>query len=505
MRQYLYGQKSLFLFHFLFLFATAFTLFPVEKCFSISNSGYSYQIPARINDGWATGSMYETNIDAKKLVELIYNIRNNSYKNIHSILIVKDGILILEEYFHGFHYQQSHQIRSTTKSIGSILTGIAIDHQFIKDINQKIYPYFKDYKIVQDWNEEVKDVTLKTLLTMTSGFACDDHLIPNFQCEKAMYKTNDWLEYALNLPMAYKPGEHWAYNSSSLIVVSEIISKTSKLTITEFADKYLFKPLGINEFQWGFSPKGRAFFGGNAKMKPRDMGKIGLIMLNRGKWNDRQIISERWIKESTSEHVQSQNSTGYGYLWWTGKQTFGEQNISAYWAAGNGGNYVFVCPALSLVAVFTGGNYNNILEIQPLGILINYIIPAMLPPVPLQQNKKLDSSFLDSCVGEYQLQSGHIRLSVFKKDDELYCKVLGKISRMYAEKKNKFFVPDEVFGNWTLEIKRNEKGDVTSAIGYAAFQVMPFKKIIGQSSYNKMFHQIPKAGTFIVHMKSFHS
>jgi len=82
---------------------------------------------------------------------------------------------------------------------------------------------------------------------------------------------------------------------------------------------------------------------------------------------------------------------------------------------------------------------------------------------------------------------------------------LGKISRMYAEKKNKFFVPDEVFGNWTLEIKRNEKGDVTSAIGYAAFQVMPFKKIIGQSSYNKMFHQIPKAGTFIVHMKSFHS
>ena len=98
-----------------------------------------------------------------------------------------------------------------------------------------------------------------------------------------MYKADDWVAYALNLPMAYQPGEHWAYNSASLWLVGEIISKTSNITIPEFADKYLFKPMGIKDFEWGFSPKGRAWLAGNAKMKPRDMAKFGYMVLNKGK------------------------------------------------------------------------------------------------------------------------------------------------------------------------------------------------------------------------------
>ena len=479
MIRHFYRQKTSFPLYFLCIlfFATGFTLFPADKCFSISNSDYFYRAPTKISDGWETASIYEANIDAEKLFDLIHTIRDDSYKNIHSLLLVKDGKLILEEYFHGFHHEKAHQIRSATKSIGSILTGIAIDHHFIKGTDEKIYPYFKGYEIGQKWNKKVRDVTLESLLTMTSGYGCDDHEIPNFQCEKAMYKTNDWVEYALNLPMAYKPGEHWAYNSSSLILVSEIVSKTSKMTVPDFANTYLFQPLGINEFQWGFSPKGRAFIAGNAKMKPRDMAKIGFLMLNSGRWNGKQIVSQKWIDQSTRDHAKSKSYRGYGYLWWTGKQLFGEQIITGYWASGNGGNYIFVCPALSFVAVFTGGNYNSILEVQPLGMLINYVIPAMLPPIPPRQITKRGSTVPDSCVGEYQLQSGHIRVSVFKKGDDFYCKVLGKTSRIYPEKEGKFFVPDEVFGDWTFKIERNEKGEVTSAIGYAAFQIMPFKKI----------------------------
>ena len=472
-------QKKFFPLRFLFIlfFATGFTLFPVDKCFGISNSDYFYQTPVKTGDGWETASLYEANIDAEKLVDLIHNIHNGDYKNIHSLLLVKDGKLILEEYFHGFHREKAHQIRSATKSIGSILTGIAIDHHLIKGTDEKIYPYFKDYEIGQKWNEKVRDVTLKNLLTMTSGYDCDDHTILSFQCEKAMYKSNDWVEYALNLPMAYKPGEHWAYNSSSLILVSEMISRTSKMTIPDFANEYLFKPLGINEFHWGFSPKGRAFIAGNAKMKLRDMAKIGFLMLNRGRWNGKQVISEKWINESTKDHVKSKSHTGYGYLWWTGKQLFSKQIIAGYWAAGNGGNYIFVCPALDLVAVFTGGNYNSILEVQPLGMLINYIIPAMLPPILPRQIAKLDPNILDSYVGEYQLQQGHIQVSIFKRGESLYCKVLERTLQMYPEMEDCFFVPDEVFGDWTFRIERNEKDEATSAIGYAAFQIMPFKKI----------------------------
>lgn len=479
MTRYHYWQRISFPIRFLFIFflVTGFILFPVDQCFSISNSDYFYRTPTKISDSWETASIYDANIDAEKLIDLIHNIRNGSYKNIHSLLLVKDGKLILEEYFHGFHRKKAHQIRSATKSIGSILTGIAIDHNFIKGTDEKIYPYFKDFEIGQKWDKKVRDVTLKTLLTMTSGYACDDHEIPSFQCEKAMYKTNDWVEYALNLPMAYEPGEHWAYNSSSLILVSEMISKTSNMTIPDFANTYLFKPLGINDFDWGFSPKGRAFIAGKAKMKPRDMAKIGFLMLNSGRWNGKQIISQKWINQSTRDHAKSKSYRGYGYLWWTGKHLFGEQIIAGYWAAGNGGNYIFVCPALSFVAVFTGGNYTNILEVQPLGMLINYIIPAMLPTIPPRQITKLDPKILDSYVGEYKLQMGHILISVFKKGDHLFCKVLGKTSQMYPEKEDCFFVPDEVLGDWTFKIERNEKGEVTSAIGYAVFQIMSFKKI----------------------------
>lgn len=479
MIRYLYTQKKSFPLYFLCIlfFATGFTFFPADKCFGISNSDYFYRIPPKISDGLETASIYEANIDAEKLIDLIHNIRNGSYKNIHSVLLVKGGKLILEEYFHGFHREKVHQIRSATKSIGSILTGIAIDHRFISGADEKIYPYFKKHETGKKWDEKVRNITLETLLTMTSGYDCDDHAIPKFQCEKAMYKTNDWVQYALNLPMAYNPGEHWAYNSSSLMLVSEIISKTSNMTIPDFADTYLFEPLGIKEFHWGFSPKGRAWLAGNAKMKPRDMAKIGFLMLNSGRWNGRQIISEKWINESTMEHVKSKRHEGYGYLWWAGKQLFGEQIIAGCWAAGNGGNYIFVCPALDFVAVFTGGNYNSILELQPLGMLINYIIPAMLPTIPPRQITKPDPKILDSCVGEYQMQSGQIRVSVFKKGDHLFCRILGKTSQMYPEAEDYFFIPDEVFGDWTFKVVRNDKNEVTSAIGYAAFQIMPFKKI----------------------------
>ena len=473
-----YHRRTLVFRSFIILFfVTACLVFPINNCFSKSYADCSYQRPAKINDGWETASIYTANIDAEKLITLIRHIRSERYKNIHGILIVKEGKLILEEYFHGFNREKPHQIRSATKSIGSILTGIAIDHGFIKDVEERIYPYVKEYETGQKWDARVRDITLKSLLTMTSGFACDDHATPRFQCEEAMYETDDWVKYALNLPVAHKPGEHWAYNSSSLILVSEFISKTSTMTLPDFADTYLFVPLGIKDFHWGFSPKGRAWIAGNAKMKPRDMAKIGLLMLNSGRWKGKQIISEKWISESTREHERSENNWGYGYLWWMGKQLFGEQFISGYWAAGNGGNYIFVCPALDLVAVFTGGNYNSIVELQTLGMLTNYIIPAILPPSKPRESISLDPAILDSYVGEYQLQQGHIRVSVFKKNDALYCTVLERTMPMYPETEDRFFIPDDILGNWTFKTERNEKGVATSATGYTAFQVMPFAKI----------------------------
>lgn len=375
-----------------FLLACSSYLFSRIHHNNIQQNDYTYHVPENTSDGLETSSLSIMGIDSTKIYELMPMVLNESFKNIHSILVVKNGKLVLEEYFHGYDREKKHQIRSATKSIGSILLGIAIDHDFIEDVNEKIYPYFRSYKPDLKWDKRAKDVTLKSLLTMTSGYDCDDNRT-NYRCEKKMYESSDWVDYALNLPMANQPGEHWAYNSSSLILVGEIISKTSKMSIPDFANKYLFKPLGIMDFQWGFSPKGRAWIAGNAEMRPRDMAKIGCMVLNNGKWKGYQIISQEWISESTRTHITLEKYNKdyleyrieYGYLWWCrnfyvqDKRVDNTRNIETFLAAGNGGQRIYIFPTQDMVVIFTGGNYDSPLATQQETIILEkYILPAVL-------------------------------------------------------------------------------------------------------------------------------
>lgn len=477
MTEYSYRQVKLLsiCLSIIFCFTAISIMITGPNCYSLPQNEYVYKVPEKTDDGWETSSLSEEGIDPERINELMVGILNEKYKKIHSVLLVKNGKLILEEYFHDYNREKLHEIRSATKSIGSILTGIAIDHRFINDVNEKIYPYFKDYEPEEKWDKRARDVTLKTLLTMTSGYDCDDHAIPPFQCERNMYKTNDWVEYALNLPMAYKPGENWAYNSSSLILVSEIISKTSKMPIPNFANKYLFEPLGITEFQWDLSPKRRAFIAGNAKMRPRDMAKIGYMFLNDGNWKGRHIISKEWIEESTKAHTTADTSEKYGYLWWSGKTVINNQYIEGCWAEGNGGQYIFVFPTLDLVAVFTGGNYNNPLGGQPIGMLINYIIPAMLPPGPPRKTIKLDPKVVDAYRGVYKFRQ-HI-LTVFREGDKLYGQALGEKVELFPETENQFFGTSKVGGYIQISIVKDKNGEVKHMIVHFGFMNMQFDKI----------------------------
>jgi len=420
---------------------------------------YTYQLPKQIDDGWEISSLDEEGLDPVKINDLMLAILTEKYKNIHSVLLVKSGKLILEEYFYGYNRTRLHQIRSATKSIGSILAGIAIDKRFIKDASEPIYPHFKLYEPEEKWDDRVKNVTLKSLMTMTSGYDCDDHE-SNFKCERNMYKSNDWLRYALDLPMAYEPGAHWAYNSTSLILVGELISKSSDMTIPNFASKYLFEPLEIKNFQWSISPKGRAWLAGNAKMTPRDMAKFGYMVLNRGRWGKKQIVSQEWIRESVVKHAVSRFGWGYGYLWWTGKTFINNQEIKAFWAAGNGGNYIFILPRLDMVAVFTGGNYSNILEVQVFGMLFNYLIPAIFPTPP-KKIIKLDDYLMDSYVGEYRSITDEYIFSVFRQADNLYFKIpYEKKIKILPETQNKFFGTSDLFGDVLIYFSESQNGKV---------------------------------------------
>lgn len=146
-----------------------------------------YKMPEKIDDGWEVSALSQEGLDTSLIFECMRWVVVEYYKNIHSTLIVKNGKLVLEEYFYGYHKEKKHQIRSTTKSIGSVLTGIVIDNDILKHVEETIYPYFKNYATDTRWDAWSKAITVKHLLTMTSGYDCDDHST-DFACENEMYK-----------------------------------------------------------------------------------------------------------------------------------------------------------------------------------------------------------------------------------------------------------------------------------------------------------------------------
>jgi CubicO group peptidase (beta-lactamase class C family) len=422
-------------------------------------------------DDLPSASLSDAGVRGAPITNLMEAISSGKYQNVYSILILRGGRIIVEEYFQGYSCDKPHQIRSATKSIGSILVGIAIDKGYIPSVEQPIYYYFRNN--FADSDARAKDVTIKSLLTMTSGFDCDDHSGESFQCERAMYKTDNWVSFALNLPMAHQPGEHWAYNSTSLILLSEIIHQASGLSVQKFADEFLMGPLGINDFKWGFSPKGHVWLGGNASIRPRDMAKLGQTCLENGTWKDQQIVSKSWLEEATRLHACSEYGMGYGYLWWRGQQSINGRPIEAFWAQGNGGQVIFICPKLDMVAVFTGGNYNSMLELQFMGMLINYIIPAMLPPTPGKIFIHPGKHAIDALTGSYRCNDLPIDLLV--EGGGMACQLAGLKSRFLFETKNQFYIPNPIFGDMNGKIIKDNQGKVIRLQIQGAFSDLVFK------------------------------
>ncbi len=377
--------------------------FSTASCDLTSASEHrNHLVPELLNDGWQVGSTERYNADTELLDSMLREVEAGNYVGIHSILIVKDGSLVLESYFEGYSRDAPHEIRSATKSIGSILTGIAIDKGYISSENVQIYRYFEDdYEPIDEWSIPFRKVEIRHLLSMVSGYDCDD-LASNFSCEDGMHNSDDWIKYSLDLPFAHSPGNHWAYNSCSLSLVGEIVVQSSGMALERFADQFLFEPLGIKNYHWMHSPKGRAWIGGGAWMIPREMAKIGQLMLNRGVWSGKRLLSEEWVDKSTSLQSNPLNGVDYGYLWQRCEAYIGRELVSAFWASGNGGQYIIVLPGQDMVVVFTGGNFNSQLASQPFNILVEYILPAFMDPAPTDE-KALSLDEKEKLVGTYRL------------------------------------------------------------------------------------------------------
>jgi CubicO group peptidase (beta-lactamase class C family) len=211
---------------------------------------------------------------------------------------------------------------------------------------------------------------------MSTGLDCNDWDKKSKGREEKIYKKNDWLQYFLNLPMINEPGEVSNYCTMGQILATEIISQASGMSIDKFAEKYLFSSLDINNISWGHTsskdiiPSGKRLY-----MTSRDMAKIGQLILNKGKWNKKQLISEKWIKESTTPQTKI-TGIDYGYLWWNIPFKTNEKMFLSKTATGNGGQYIIIIPELDMVAVFTGGAYNSQEDKLPFVIMTDILLPT---------------------------------------------------------------------------------------------------------------------------------
>lgn len=364
----------------LFRLLTRNTSFPEEMWYPRKPGAvYKYEPPKNIPDGIFTGSLQGTGLDSTALVEMVGKIADGTLPNVHSVLILKDGKLVFEEYFYEYGMDTQQQIRSATKSFVSTLIGIAIEKGLIKNIQQPVLSFFPSYAPA-DLTGNKKKITIENMLNNQSGLACNDHDAASPGNESKMYPTGDWIKFVLDLPLVDTPGTKGSYCSGNVMVLSKIIEKVSGKSLYQFAKENLFDPIGAAGYKWNFktdSSEQNNF--GQLFIRPRDMAKFGLLFLNKGKWKNAQVVPENWVKEVLLPHSTIDN-TPYGYLWWHPWLTVNGIRNDATAARGNGGQRIYLRPDLNMVVIITGGNYNS--ESGSDKILARYILPAF--------NKKTD-------------------------------------------------------------------------------------------------------------------
>jgi CubicO group peptidase (beta-lactamase class C family) len=324
---------------------------------------------------WTTSTLLEQGIDPSKIKDLKSFI-NRFDKEIHSMLIVRNGYLVEEEYF-GVDSRRDipHWIYSVTKSITATLVGIAIDHGYLTGVNQTVIDFFPN-RTFQNVDSNKQNITIEHLLTMTSGLEWEEWWAsyddPANDFRRIRSSSNDWIQYILDKPMVAAPGTLFNYNGGNCHLLSAIIQSVYNDTMEVFAEEYLFSPLNITDYYWGKDPQGITQGETYLSLTSRDMAKIGFLYLQNGTWEDTQIVSEEWVKRATEEFISVTHSAqySYGYLWWLSKTPV--QHIQAH---GWHGQNLYIIPEKELIVVFTSDEPTFLLG-YGYSLIQNYIIPA---------------------------------------------------------------------------------------------------------------------------------
>jgi CubicO group peptidase (beta-lactamase class C family) len=316
-----------------------------------------------------------------KIKELKASIDEGIFKKINSVVVIKNGKLLIEEYFNGESRNSLHDPRSVGKSFASTMAGIAIQEKYLRSEDQKLKEFynlnsFKNYSLPKE------NAALKDLLTMSSVFDGNDEDGSSPGNEENMYPTDDWVRFTLDLPA--RPDtvkKEWHYFTAGVMLLGDILNKSVPGGLEKYADVKLFKPLGIINYKWQYTPQHVPSTAGGIQMNALDFAKYGQLYKNEGKWNGKQLVLKEWVRKTFTKHQQipGRNNEFYGYLFWNKSFSVNNRSYEAFYCSGNGGNYILVFKDQPLVVVITASAYGQpYAHPQVAKMLSKYILPAVM-------------------------------------------------------------------------------------------------------------------------------
>lgn len=328
------------------------------------------------NSGWKVS---DEKLNEEKIRLLNRKIAENRFRDITSIVVIKNNKLLLEEYFSRSGRDSLQDTRSVGKSFASALMGIAIKDGYFKSENQMLKEFY-DLKQFKNYSSSKDNMTIKSLLTMSSGFDGNDADEESPGNEENMYPTENWVKFVLDLPVTEnKPGEKWSYFTAGVVLTGDILDKKVPNGLENYAGKKLFQPLGITNYKWQFTPQQKPSLAGGLRMRTLDFAKFGQLYKNNGTWNGQSIIDKNWVKKSfTNYFTDNSDFEGYGYLFWRKIYKVGNRNFEAYQSSGNGGNKIIIFTEIPVVIVITAKAYNKpYAHPQADKIVQEYLLPAI--------------------------------------------------------------------------------------------------------------------------------
>ncbi len=332
-----------------------------------------YQLrPPAPGSGWEIAEPAAVGLSPRHLETTVRAVTRGEAGLLHSLLVVRHGKLVIEEYFHGYRREDLHEIGSVTKSVASLLVGIAHDRDTISGLDTSVLEWFPEHAAEMEpgWNR----VTLAHILTMTAGLAWDRREdLPDPATGPALFRQ------LTKRRVADEPGSRWLYNDWDVELLGGVLRRVTGMQADEFAAQTLFAPLEITAWDWERGKmEGYPSLAGTLQLRPLDLAKIGQLVLDGGRWQGRQVVSEEWIEESTAARVAThRGAERYGYLWHRDDAPLDAGPFPILLASGWGSQLIHVVPALDAVIVTTGGNHLSGKTFAIGGVLLRRLVPGI--------------------------------------------------------------------------------------------------------------------------------